>query len=657
MCWKDDREYDKDAVFSDRELRDITPNDIYRFFKHKAYGDPDCDERESNPTLARANTLKYYKKAISQCLPDPHMPWNDLAKIGNPTKSFRVNKLIQCIRRKEVAGLGARSRARRDLTVSEFECVMDIIESKLEDEEDMVFMSAYFKYQYNMISRLDDTAKLRRSNLKVLHQYPDFGIVTRLCWSKNVMEERDAPNQILFGSFDCRYCSLIGLGTWLEYNLTIHPEPNDLVFSIHGLSDPASIKSHAAYELDKIFKRNDFVRASDIGYVGTHSMRKFASTKARGSGCSKDDTDLRARWKSDKRQQDAYNSVTIPYIDAKVAAVLCKGGPCTYSIKRGSGITDDWILEYVVPQIRKHHDRQIAIVLGKALLWKIFSNASSCVPQMISCVPQMIRNRVLNHYKDVTHSPGFESSDNPIEKLPLAVDGADAELLLDILFLEGNNAEENHSAGDDTTRPNGTRSVERQEIHFLRSQILHLREENSDLKKELERRDRKILQQLNFINLNIRRIANAPGRPLRQQTTTQPMTQPMTADTQEENRNDPETVQEGTEIVPQLTPVLMKHPRTLHDLWREYEIGYPGHKPAKDFTAAERGGRNKHTFYLRKFLWNKVSEMIRSGLDANDACDRIYDAYGHNQSVSNILKKLQNDSKTGGHPNLRIVQI
>jgi hypothetical protein len=29
MCWKDDREYDKDAVFSDRELRDITPNDIH----------------------------------------------------------------------------------------------------------------------------------------------------------------------------------------------------------------------------------------------------------------------------------------------------------------------------------------------------------------------------------------------------------------------------------------------------------------------------------------------------------------------------------------------------------------------------------------------------------------------------------------------------
>ena len=120
---------------------------------------------------------------------------------------------------------------------------------------------------------------------------------------------------------------------------------------------------------------------------------------------------------------------------------------------------------------------------------------------------------------------------------------------------------------------------------------------------------------------------------------------------EEENRNQ-NIVEEREEN--RLTAVLTKHPRTLHDLWREYEFGSPGHKPAKEFTAAERGGKNKNIYYMRKFLWSKVAEMVRSGLSADDACDRIYNVYGNNLSVSIILKRLQNDSKTGGHPNLRL---
>lgn len=40
--------------------------------------------------------------------------------------------------------------------------------------------------------------------------------------------------------------------------------------------------------------------------VGSHSIRKYASIKARRFGCTKDDVDYRARWKGKKRQQDEY---------------------------------------------------------------------------------------------------------------------------------------------------------------------------------------------------------------------------------------------------------------------------------------------------------------------------------------------------------------
>ena len=145
-------------------------------------------------------------------------------------------------------------------------------------------------------------------------------------------------------------------------------------------------------------------------------MRKFATTQARSSGCSKDDTDAHTRWKGQKRQQDDYANITIPFVDAKVAAALCKGGPCCYAIVGGTCITDDWILDYVVPHIWAHCNREISLVLGKALLWKIYDDDDF--------VPQEIRTRVSNNaYRDLEH--GIQS-----EKLLLQLKVGIQNLLL-----------------------------------------------------------------------------------------------------------------------------------------------------------------------------------------------------------------------------------
>ena len=98
-------------------------------------------------------------------------------------------------------------------------------------------------------------------------------------------------------------------------------------------------------------------------------MQKFPTTYARRNGCSKDDVDLRARWKGGhRRMQDRYASYTLPFPDAKVATALCKGGPIHYLVKE-SGISKEWILEHVVPSIFSEYDEYVAIVLGRALLW------------------------------------------------------------------------------------------------------------------------------------------------------------------------------------------------------------------------------------------------------------------------------------------------
>jgi hypothetical protein len=88
-------------------------------------------------------------------------------------------------------------------------------------------------------------------------------------------------------------------------------------------------------------------------------------------------------------------------------------------------------------------------------------------------------------------------------------------------------------------------------------------------------------------------------------------------------------------------------PRTLYDLWVEYQTGIGGRKPARDFTAQERG-RDKHRFYRRKHVWDIVVNLVNAGVQARVAIDRIYIHYGANRSVSNIIKDIMRDKRNNG---------
>lgn len=100
--------------------------------------------------------------------------------------------------------------------------------------------------------------------------------------------------------------------------------------------------------------------------------------------------------------------------------------------------------------------------------------------------------------------------------------------------------------------------------------------------------------------------------------------------------------------------LLSAHPRTLHNLWAEWEIGIGGRKAARNFSAHERG-RVKHKFTRRKVFWDAVRWQVRLGHTAEVAIDRIYDLYGRNRSVTYILNALRRDRRlhNGLHPTLR----
>ena len=295
MSYKDATQYEEDHTFTDVELGQITPEHLQQWMCFKAYGtaEPGPDD---NPTHARSTSLKYYKKAISYFMPNGNYSWNVFSNDGNPTKSKAVNDVIKAVLTKEVRKQGKASSARRALEMAEFEQSIDLIEA-FPDADKKYAISAVSRFQTSMIARIDDTCKFKLEDLKPDPQFA-FTLLAQMCWSKNVRDERDAPNQILLGAMDMRYCVLVGLAvhleTWLESNAGL---TTPFLFGIDGEEDPIRLnKSVSNFLKNNIFDNPAFVRVR-AGLLGTHSYRKFASTLARRNGCSRDDVDSRGRWR------------------------------------------------------------------------------------------------------------------------------------------------------------------------------------------------------------------------------------------------------------------------------------------------------------------------------------------------------------------------
>jgi len=98
---------------------------------------------------------------------------------------------------------------------------------------------------------------------------------------------------------------------------------------------------------------------------------------------------------------------------------------------------------------------------------------------------------------------------------------------------------------------------------------------------------------------------------------------------------------------------LSRCPKSLYVLWDEWTTGIGGMKAARLFNSAERG-KCKHTFSKRRIFWDKVSELTRAGMASDLVIDKIYQAYGEGESVTNVLKAMQKDKPHGGHPNLQL---
>ena len=315
-----------------------------------------------------------------------------------------------------------------------------------------------------------------------------------------------------------------------------------------------------------------------------------------------------------------------------------------YVVDPLSGVTDQWILDHVVPNLTKKVTPEVAKVLGRAVLFRVFDNSCG------DAFPPHRREQIFEAYSDLGFRNQLVDGSNPIKRKPLVVSGHDSEVVMDLMDTEDNHEDARRSL-----------ALRQQEVRMLATQVLHLRRELIDARAEAERQVAVMKRQLGRISNNVSRLSNRPAIVRRGGTATGQGTL-VTVPSVEANHASILVVGGGNGSddmdmdAPAVIPVVLetrltKSPKTLHDLWQEYEFGFHGCKPAKDWTATERG-RDKFKYYRRNVVWKKICELVRGGYTAESACDKIYSVYGHSSTVTEIIKQLVKDK--GRHPELRV---
>jgi hypothetical protein len=257
-------------------------------------------------------------------------------------------------------------------------------------------------------------------------------------------------------------------------------------------------------------------------------------------------------------------------------------------------------------------------------------------PDISHTVPLTISSRIQQAYEEIRV---LDINVNPVKRVHLNIDRVQDQLCITEVEALRNDA------GELLAGNNGTNSQQEQTNPIL----LQMKQ----IKNQMAAQYDSLGQSINnlradmsdkhaVIQKNITRIFIQPPR----QATRQQQRE------RAENDNLVEAGEAFDEGRTQIIAELSTTPRSLYDLWIEYTNGIGGRKPAKDFSYTERG-KYKFKYCRRKVVWDCIVKHVNAGYLAAVAIDRIYQAYGINQTVSSIITAMVKDKKRGGHPNLR----
>ena len=194
-------------------------------------------------------------------------------------------------------------------------------------------------------------------------------------------------------------------------------------------------------------------------------------------------------------------------------------------------------------------------------------------------------------------------------------------------------------------------------MKFITAALTLLRNENIQLRNEVERLRNRTRSQLKMINSSIKRLSPVSTYCRGGQCSADSRAASSAVGNGGEDVTDSSgdggssgVAHSARREVP-FASSLSKNPKTLNVLWDEYEFGLSGRKPAKLFNSTERGAC-RLAYLFRKGFWNLCSKMIARGYTSATAIDKIYDVYGGGLSVTKILCQINKDRRNGDHVQL-----
>ena len=402
---------------------------------------------------------------------------------------------------------------------------------------------------------------------------------------------------------------------------------------------------------DNVFRQQEFIdlapETPPLGKngwpsnTGTHSGRKCPAEYASNRGAHINEIEIRGRWKGQKGGRVVFRYVNIQqeYEDAKVAALLCRGGAVRYKVKDAvaNTVTDAWICENVVPNIhhRYPNDHRLCRVLGIALLYICLSSNED-----VLC-PDALRDRV----KDAYAALGIEEEE-PIAKIELHV----YRMPNGTFGISDAVPTEEGLAGP--RGPGAPMTIEMGQTILVRMDAMdgHITQYNLNVMNGLSESRAENRKLCRVINNNLRAYGGIiKGALVRQRSSNRGVSLAgMGSDVEEE-----ELV-----ALEETTPAtLSSNPRSLDLLWQEYRHGINCRKPAERFTKEECNTKDtKQKYYRRNHVWQTIARLVRGGLTAEVAIEQIYGVYGYDSSPTKIMTALVRDKERhpgGLHPNLR----
>ena len=669
MSFIDNYNYPKEQLFTVRQLSQVVPDDVVRWMLHTTLGIHSLDDYVDGMHFQRrSSSLEVMKKAVSWYMPDRVTGWNTQAAAGNPTKSTTVNDILKFVKKMEVRRNALPSKAKDPLMMHHFRAALRVLEVDPNNFNNFYRFTCMMKFQYHLIGRCDDMGNFLIRDIHS-HSNPNLALValqTKVYWSKNVLEERNCPDQILFGSYDVDYCLLLSLGLYLETWMTAGPGRDcQLLFSDDvdngtGRTNVHRLKQRYHNLLNNhVFCHPYFREHSNGNYrFGSHSIRKYPATFAVNNGCTPDEVERRGRWKGNSRRVvDRYVDVEQQWIDGKVGAALCVGGPIRYVLVDGCNVTHDWLFKHVVPGIfsffvengNRQNENMLAI-LGMAVLW-------ACMDE--SCnnkVPGWLLQNVQTEYRRIQELP---DGVNPVERKKLVVMNTSGQLFVQDRIEGG-------LAGIGGEGFDGTFQLV-QMVGQLGQQMLSINENLTNMQNEIRSLQTDFEARFRRMNRNVDRFLRQPAFPVRALVNINNNRNNNTNNNVNDNNNgdndnnnneafgfDLGDEAAGDRGVDDRLPVArLGSPRNLYELWDEYYKGLGGRKAAKNWTFHERG-KDKVRYCRRKVFWDVVAQQVRAGNSHLVAIDRIKRTYGENLSVTKILKMMAEDKRNGGHANLQI---